>query len=193
MRVTRKAIKEKAKNLYEELNDGEDRKQFNAIQGWSARFFKRHGISLRRKTTQSQKTPADIIPKMTRFVLYVRKCLKAKKFDQVLAYDETAVWLDATSDTTYTRTGESEVSMKTTGHEKMNITVGLMVAFSGVKNKPFVVFKGKGKTVEAKELAKIRDVFVTWSDNGWFNDDLTSELIEKNFGFHFGNTLLIWD
>ena len=85
------------------------------------------------------------------------------------------------------------VSMKTTGHEKMNITVGLMVAFSGVKNKPFVVFKGKGKTVEAKELAKIRDVFVTWSDNGWFNDDLTSELIEKNFGFHFGNTLLIWD
>ena len=104
-----------------------------------------------------------------------------------------SVWLNTTSDTTHTRKGESMVSMKTTGHEKMNITVGLMVAFSGVKNKPFVVFKGKGKTVEAKELAKIRDVFVTWSDNGWFNDDLTSELIEKNFGFHFGNTLLIWD
>ena len=48
-------------------------------------------------------------------------------FDQVLAYDKTAVWFYATSDTTHTRKGESMVSMKTTGHKKMNITVGLLL------------------------------------------------------------------
>ena len=58
--------------------------------------------------------------------------------------------------------------MKTTSHENMNMTVALMTGSSGMKKKPFVVFKVKGKTAETKELAKRRDVFVTWSDNGWF-------------------------
>ena len=59
---------------------------------------------------------------------------------------------------------------------------------------PTIVFKGKGKTGEDKELKRRKDIQVVHSDNGWMNDSLTEEWV--NFIYSdtsFFNRLLIWD
>ena len=52
------------------------------------------------KTHQNHRTPADLIPKLTDFLVFVRK-LFADNNDlnpaNIFAMDETAVWFDATS------------------------------------------------------------------------------------------------
>ena len=40
--------------------------------GWKA-FFKRHGFSLRRRTTVRQRVPRDLVPKVVSFVMNVRR------------------------------------------------------------------------------------------------------------------------
>ena len=68
--------------------------------------------------------------------------------------------LPSVANTTYTQTGSSEVCLHTTGHEKVNVTVGLMAASNGSKKKPLIIFKGLGKTKEGKALALRSDVHV---------------------------------
>ena len=50
----------------------------------------RHGLSVRRKTTQSQKDPERLVDKLVHFV----------RNQDIIAMDETAVWLDMISGTT---------------------------------------------------------------------------------------------
>ena len=60
--------------------------------------------------------------------------------------DETAVWADMTSETTVESKGARTVCLKTTGHEKVKVSVCLTVKANGSKMKPMIVFGGgKGK------------------------------------------------
>jgi len=65
-RVTRTSIQKKALELYEGNS-------FAASRGWLENFFRRNGFSLRRKTTVSQRLPQDVIPKVSSFILHMRK------------------------------------------------------------------------------------------------------------------------
>ena len=58
------------------------------------------------------------------------------------AMDETAVWNDMISNTTIEKRRAHTVSLKSTGHENLKITVCLTAAADGSKKKPFTVFKG---------------------------------------------------
>ena len=120
-----------------------DEGKFIGSRGWFARFCTRHKLTLRKKTTQTQRTPKDIIPKDVRFLLYVRKCFENNNYQKVIAYDETACWFDAVGDTTVEKVGAADVTMASTGHEKVNVTVGLAYANDGSKYIPTIVFKGK--------------------------------------------------
>ena len=70
---------------------------------------------------------------------------------------------------------------KTTGHEKDHFRVILMGRADGKKMKPYIVFKGKGTRL-IKELQKILDVVVSFSSNGWMNDSLTADYLQKIIG-----------
>ena len=157
--------------------------------------MKRKGLSLRRKTTICQSTPADCVPKIVSFICHLPQLQRLHKYakESIYAMDETACWFDMPSDTTVALTGSRAVPVKTTGHEKDHFTVILTARADGKKMKPLIVFKGKGTRL-IKELEKIPDVIVQFSDNGWMNDELTSDYLKKVIGyFSFNKRLIVWD
>ena len=126
-----------------------------------------NSLSLRRKTTLHQKTPADVIPKLVSFIIHLRSLQMLNKYhaSRTFAMDETACWLDMPSETTVDATGASCVSLKTTGHDTDHFTVILSACADGTQLKPYIVFKGKGTRL-IKDLPKIQ-VVVCFSHNGW--------------------------
>ena len=46
------------------------------------------------------------------------------------------------------------------------------------EKKMFIVFSGKGKNPEGKKLKARNDVYITYSDNGWFDDAVTEEYLD---------------
>ena len=64
--------------------------------------------------------------------------------------DETAVWADIVANTTIDDIGTRSVSLKTTGHEKVRVSVCLSAKADGTKLKLMIVF-GSAKR-ESKAL-----------------------------------------
>ena len=54
--------------------------------------------------------------------------------------EETAVWNDMVSETTVQATSTKDVTMKSTGHEKVCVSVCLAAKLDGTKLKPYIVF-----------------------------------------------------
>ena len=67
--VTRSSIQQKALIVRKR---GEA-SNFTASRGWLEKFFRRHQLSLRRRTTVSQRLPSDLIPKVVDFIMKTRK------------------------------------------------------------------------------------------------------------------------
>lgn len=146
--VSRSAVMMKAVDIFTDCSDvkGEANQDvFTASRGWLERFFRRNNITIRRRTTIAQKLPAQVIPKLEHFILYVRSLRHRNGYgpDGIIAMDETAVWYDMPSDRTVSRVGVASVPVRTTGHEKNRVTVVLAARASGKKLPPMIVFKGK--------------------------------------------------
>ena len=110
--------------------------------------MRRHGLSLRRKTTVAQKDPEQLIDKLVAYVLQAR--ILSKRFGyqpcNIIAMEETAVWADMTSETTVKSKGARTACVKTTGHEKVKVSVSLAAKADGSEMKAMIVFGGgKGK------------------------------------------------
>ena len=193
LEVSRKKIQDFARDTAVSKYKDHD---FVASTGWVTNFMRRMGLSLRQKTHQSQKLPSDLIPKVLSFLTFIRQYYEVNTItdDYIIAMDQTAVFYDMASSKTITFTGDKTVSLATTGHEKLNITVILAASSNGKKLKPYCIFKGKGKSKEFQALKARRDINVEFSANGWCNQELTMDWISKNFSHtSFCNRLLIMD
>ena len=78
----------------------------------------RAGLSLRRKNSEDQYKPNDLIPKCQRFVLHMKKVFEENNFSKVVAMDETPLFADNMGKTTLANKGAKEVRMTTTGNAK---------------------------------------------------------------------------
>ena len=110
LRVSRKMIASKAKFFdNEKCKEKEMPPSFLASSGWLQRFVSRHGLAIRRKTTESQKDPEKLIDKLIAYVLQIRRQRKKIAYQNrdIIAMDETAVWQDMVSNTTVDNIGES--------------------------------------------------------------------------------------
>lgn len=177
LRVTRSSVQRKAI----ELAQSSGNEEFCASRGWMEKFFKRNSLSLCRRTTVSQRLPQDLIPKVTSFIMKTRRLRHSK--DYPLSYignmDETPLWLDMPGETTVARTGGRSVPIRTTGHDKGRFTVVLAAMADGRKLKPFVVFKGVRPVAE---LMRVQGVVVAFSKNGWMNEVLTKDWVDRVWG-----------
>ena len=125
LRVTRKMLKLEAIRLHRA--DGNE--EFKGSEGWLYRFMQRNKISLRRKTTVSQRLPCDLVPKIASYIMTVRQKRWNYNYDLpfIGAMDETALWLDMPAATTLDFRGERSIPIKTSGHEKVTCTIPFLV------------------------------------------------------------------
>uniref|UniRef100_A0A673H0R0 HTH CENPB-type domain-containing protein n=1 Tax=Sinocyclocheilus rhinocerous TaxID=307959 RepID=A0A673H0R0_9TELE len=194
LRVSRKMIRAKAKEVYATVSDGRDEESFTASAGWLDKFLRRNDFSVRRRTTVAQKDAKHFTEKLVNFVTYTTRIIKAKKIQpkNIIAMDETAVWFDMVGSTTVDARGARSVPLKTTGHEKSHLTVVLAAKADGTKLKPYIVFKGGIK--EVKLMQNISGVVVATSKNGWMNEELTADWLQRVVGkLNFAPRLLAWD
>ena len=113
----------------------------------------------------------------------------------IIAIDETAVWSDMVSNTTINSTGAKEVTLKSTGNEKVRVSVCLTAKADGTKVNPFIVFKdAKRESPVLNDRFKGRCV-VTSSSNGWINEELVLSYLRKILGMFRSDSrrLLAWD
>ena len=193
LRVSRMLIMKKASVMYNSMNNDIE---FSASKGWCEKFMKRNGLTLRQKTSVSQKDPELVIGKLVSYVLRVRRLRLQHnyKLEDIYAMDETPVWSDMVSNSTVEKVGAKTVTMKSTGHEKSRVSVCLTAKGDGVKLKPFIVFKGAKRDVEALNKEFHGKCVVASSENGWMNTPLTNNWVEKVLGsFSFRQRFLAWD
>ena len=88
--------------------------------------------------------------------------------------DETAIWSDMVGNVTVDTTGTKDVPLKSTGNEKVEVSVYLTAKADGTKLKPFIVFQG------ANEEFKNRCV-VASSSNFWMNVELVLKFLRQAF------------
>ena len=60
--------------------------------------------------------------------------------DCIVATDKTAVWFDIAGNVTRDTTGTKDIPLKSTGNEKVKVSVCLTAKVEGTKLKPFIVF-----------------------------------------------------
>ena len=113
-------------------------------QGWLEKFVNRNGLSVRRRTTEAQKSPDQLIDKLCAYILKIRRLRMTMNYElkNIFAMDETAVWNDMISNTTVEKRGAHSVNLKSTGHEKSKITVCLTTSADGGKKKAFLCVQG---------------------------------------------------
>ena len=126
-----------------------------------------------------QKTPEQIIDKVISYILHVRQLKQRNNYDLncIIVIDETAVWHKMISNTTVTDKGAKSVVLKTTGHEKSNVTVTLAAKANGDKLKPYIAFPGHKRKVQnlKKDPAIKNCCHVESTINGWMNENTTIE------------------
>ena len=67
---------------------------FQITRGWLEKFMTRHNLSLRAKTSTSQKLPADLEHKIDSFMEYVRETREEKEYEDkfIINMDKTPLY-----------------------------------------------------------------------------------------------------
>ena len=188
--VSRTMIQRQAMEIFQQ--DGKE--NFAASNGWLMRFLKRFGFTLRRRTTVSQRIPALFIPKIVSFIRYLEEMRKTKKYKpgDIYVMDETPVWVEPLAETTIDRKGVKSVPIKTTGHEKVRLTVALTAKADGTKLKPYIIIPRKREIKELKDSFK--DVVLSFNQKSWMDNQLTKDYLQRVIGqLTFNKRLIIWD
>ena len=102
----------KVKILYDDMLDHEA-SRVEATRGWLEKFRKRHGLSLRQRTSVAQKDPDQLINRIVSYLIQARRLQQKFTFapSNIYAMDETPVWEDMVATTTVEKVGAKEVLM----------------------------------------------------------------------------------
>jgi hypothetical protein len=153
------------------------RQYFKASNGWAVRFMRHKGLAVCWRTTLAKKLPTDYIEKL---IAYQRHIINLRrKHDYLLGQmgkaNETPVFFDMVANTTVDTKGSKSVLVKTTGHEKLRITVMLSVLADGRKPTPFVILKRKNLPKENRPTG----IIFKCNEKGWMTEELIVEWLKE--------------
>lgn len=169
---------------------------FTGSTAWCYRFMKRHGLSMRTKTSLAQKMPIDYENKIInfhRFIISARRKFNFH-FNQIANMDEVPLTFDVPSNRTVDSKGTKSVTIKTTGHEKTHYTVVLTCCADGSKLTPMLIFKRK--TLPKDKIPP--GIVIHVQDKGWM-DEMGMKLwlrriwANRKGGLSKSRALLVWD
>ncbi|KAF4798800.1 hypothetical protein TURU_060639 [Turdus rufiventris] len=111
---------------------------FKAGSSWCFRFMKRQQLSIRTRTTVSQRLPADYEEKVAMFRSYCKSKIAENNIQakHIINMDEVPLTFDMPLTRTVERTGTPTVPVRTTGNEKSSFTVVLGFSSDGQKLSP---------------------------------------------------------
>lgn len=145
--------------------------KFKASTHWVDNFLQRHHLSLRRSTTLFKLVDEEIVKRAICFKSFVdRTDFSQYDLSNMVAMDETAVYMGETSQITIEHTGASSIYVPSTGYESSRVTCILAIRLDGTKVTPFLISKGKKNKIE-----KISGIYVIETVKAW----ATQEVIRK--------------
>ena len=152
--------------------------------------LKCHNLVSRRPTTTCQKEPEKYAEKIVDYLLFVEQRRRTSNYRYINAADKTAVYLNYSSSLTVENKGVREALVKTSGHDKLHVTVMLTARSDGFKCRQYILRKNKRPIKEI--IIKFKNTLhLCWASRSFFNDDLTSEFLQKIIGSSmFGKRLL---
>ena len=111
---------------------------FKASKGWALRFMCQMGLALRGRMTICQKLPKDFEQNLLNYQQYITNPTKTLNFliGQMANADETAIYLDMPPNYTLEKKGVKDILLKTTGCEKLRLTVMLAAMLMGENYHP---------------------------------------------------------
>ena len=168
------ALQEKAKNLIQPGNP-----EFKSRRGWIEKFFNRHKLSLRSRTSVSQKLPSQLESILTRFYADAAKFMRIGKYPLSLVgkMDETPAFFDMVPSKCIAAKGTKECVVRTSGGEKKHLTFVLSATGDGKMLPPMLIFKGKtDRTIS--DLNIPTGFIVKTQEKTWMDDDLMRVWVE---------------
>ena len=150
-------IKRFARSEYIQLYPDHEGVGFRATSGWFRRFSLRNNIVKRRVTSVGQKVPPDAVERAERFLARMMDYNKMH-YSAYYNCDETPLYFDLPSGSSFDFRGVSSVKVKTTGYEKLRFTVLLTAGvvknsagnWIGHKLPPMIIFKNIQKAPKGK-------------------------------------------
>ncbi|RWR99058.1 pogo transposable element with KRAB domain-like protein, partial [Dinothrombium tinctorium] len=161
----------KAREIFQKTKE---RSEFKASNGWLERFLKRNNISMRQATSIGQKIPANASELARSFLKFINDYKEKNSTNDIIFanMDEVPIWFDMPHCRSYDIKGSKNIKIKTTGNEKLRITVVLTAFSDGRKCIPMIVFKGLKNVPRCSFPC---DVYVTVAQKGTINSDLMKE------------------
>ena len=143
-------------------------KDFIGSKNWCFKFMRRNKLGIRNKTNTGQHEPVDWEAKVESFLLFIKDKKVGIDYENICNMDEVPCTFDIPRNRTVDEVGKDDISIVTTGYEKMNFTIVLAVLANGTKLKPMVIFKRKtrpkGNFPEG--------IIVTVNPKGWVDTEM---------------------
>lgn len=135
---------------------------------------------VRRRATHISQKCLFVQEEMNDWKMYVLDKIANLSDDFILNFDETNIQFDTPSTYTLAKKGSKTINMKTTGNTQ-RCTVILTCSKSGIKLKPYIIFKASaadGKV--AKEVSKFPDsVICNVQSNAWVDEDILIDYVNR--------------
>ena len=137
----------------------------------------RHSLTLRTKTSISQKLPADLEAKLEQLLKQVRAQRQAIDYpaDRILNMDETPTYFDLIPGRTLSIKGKRQIIVRGTTATKRHLTVVLTCTASGHMLLPMIIFKGKREL----KLTRPPGYVVTVQKKGWMDGEHMQTRLKK--------------
>ena len=174
MPVSVLALQEKAKKVIRPHSPS-----FGGSRGWLEKFFARQRLSLRNRTSVSQKLPRQFEGVLTKFYEDARRFMRIGKYPRSLVgnMDETPAFFDMVPSKSICKTGSKECIVRTSGCEKKHVTIVLSATADGKMLPPMIIVKGK--TTKTIEKLRVPDGFIIKTQaKAWMDEELMHVWLE---------------
>lgn len=136
--------------------------EFKASQHWLDGFLQRCELSLRRSTLFKLEE-AEVIKRTLAFKSFVDGIDFSKyQLSNMIAMDETAVFMGEGSQATIHRRGASSIYIPSIGYESARVTCILAIRLDGTKAPPLIIAKGK-----KEEIERVSGIYVLETVKAW--------------------------
>ena len=147
---------------------------FKPSNHWLDNFLLWLELSLRKSTTLFKLEDAEIVKRALSFKSFVDRIDFFKyRLSNMIAMDETAVYMGEGSQSTIDQKGASSIYVPSTGCESARVTCILAIRLDGSKVSPLVITKGRKDTIE-----RVSGICVLQTEKAWSTQAIIRKWID---------------